>query len=119
MLWVREAPSIDCIAGQCVVSCRWDSEDVQHLKLSPEPSGWVRVPLGNVGSAGMDRYVRTHQLQLSVQTMYQQGRDTHIRCMKVFGPPLEDVASVDDGAPAAALSSTFMTPEMFAGSTVR
>ena len=106
----------------------WDFEDARHFKLSPEPNGWVRVPLGNIGSKGMDRYVRTHQLQIVVQTMYQQGRDTHIRCVKVFGPPLEDAAVGDDregtGGPeallsAAAMAGPFVTAEMFAGSSVR
>lgn len=104
----------------------WDFEDARHIKLSPEPNGWVRVPLGNVGSKGMDRYVRTHQLQVVVQTMYQQGRDTHIRCIKVFGPPLDDAgeaaqgSSFEDSAPhPSAPLRPFVTAEMFAGSSVR
>jgi hypothetical protein len=66
-----------CPAGFQGDAHSWDFEDARHIKLSPEPNGWVRIPLGNVGSAGMDRYVRTHQLQIVIQTMYQQGRDTH------------------------------------------
>lgn len=116
----------------------------------------MRIPLGNVGSSGMDRYVRTHQLQIVIQTMYQQGRDTHsefaspiaviacaraaspwsvqldppavaVRCIKCFGPPLDEAAggaaSEGGGGLAAALPtaapSAFVTAEMFAGSSVR
>jgi anaphase-promoting complex subunit 10 len=49
-----------------------------------EPSGWVVVPLVSFEEA--QAHCKTHILQFCVLNSHQNGRDTHIRQMKVFGP---------------------------------
>lgn len=51
-----------------------------------EPTGWIIVPLGNEGGVGVDRFLRAHILQVAVINMHQNGRDTHVRQIKVFAP---------------------------------
>eukprot|EP00753_Platysulcus_tardus_P013450 PLAT3680.3.p2 GENE.PLAT3680.3~~PLAT3680.3.p2 ORF type:complete len:197 (+),score=92.39 PLAT3680.3:1-591(+) len=51
-----------------------DLRDVASITLE-EPIGWVRVPLG----------VRAWYVQLAVLRMHSDGRDTHVRCMKLRG----------------------------------
>ena len=46
-----------------------------------EPVGWVQVPLG-VEKAPL----RAFFLQVCVASMHQNGRDTHVRQCRVFGP---------------------------------
>lgn len=57
-----------------------DLEEIHLLELE-EPNGWITVDLSQEN-------LRTHLLQVAVQAMHQNGRDTHIRQMKVFGPRL-------------------------------
>eukprot|EP00941_MAST-03F_sp_MAST-3F-sp1_P003014 g3014.t1 len=57
-----------------------DLEEVYLLDLE-EPNGWVTIDL-------KQEALRTHLLQVAVLAMHQNGRDTHIRQMKVFGPRL-------------------------------
>jgi anaphase-promoting complex subunit 10 len=64
-----------------------DLEPVRGIKVG-EVEGWLRIPLGNPERLGLQRYLRTHFLQISVSQMHQQGRDTHIRGIKVLGPPV-------------------------------
>ncbi|KAG5439539.1 hypothetical protein PCANB_002114 [Pneumocystis canis] len=59
-----------------------DLQEVITLDLN-EPSGWVHVTLGDCGKDGL---LRTHLLQLCVQANHQNGKDTHIRLVKVFAP---------------------------------
>lgn len=55
--------------------------EVEQIELS-EPSGWVCVPLRDLN----DRPLRTFMLQLAVLSNHQNGRDTHIRRIKVRSP---------------------------------
>ena len=72
-----------------------DLEEVRSLELD-RPSGWVRVPVGNPNGRGAQRYLRTWYIQLVIFNMHQNGRDTHIRCLKILGP--------GQGGPAPALA---------------
>ncbi|KAJ8602418.1 hypothetical protein CTAYLR_001218 [Chrysophaeum taylorii] len=47
-----------------------------------EPSGWVTIPLQNKDAATL----RAFFLQVCVVSMHQNGRDTHVRQAKIFGP---------------------------------
>eukprot|EP00752_Nemacystus_decipiens_P012872 g11396.t1 len=70
------------------------------VKELHEPLGWVRVPLFAPGTGGPAAIaadaaggsegpvLRAHFLQICVVAMHQNGRDTHIRQVKVFGPRL-------------------------------
>ena len=79
-----------------------DLEEVHTLELE-EPCGWVVVPLGapkddqaakDAAAAAVPGQpapaprgaIRTHFLQCEILSMHQNGRDTHVRQVKVFGP---------------------------------
>ena len=59
--------------------------DVVRLTLE-QPVGWVRIPLIERDGRGLQRYLRTLVLQLSVVACHQNGRDCHIRQLRVFAP---------------------------------
>ncbi|CAM9275203.1 unnamed protein product [Ectocarpus sp. 12 AP-2014] len=73
------------------------------IKELHEPVGWVRVPLFAPGGGGAAAIaadaaggaegpvLRAHFVQICVVAMHQNGRDTHIRQVKVFGPRLASV----------------------------
>lgn len=88
-------------------------EEVRTIDVR-EPCGWVTIPLwrklgedvlDNIldpeGGAAEDEIVdgrrikvplwkrkpmRTHFVQICIQSMHQNGRDTHVRQVKIFGP---------------------------------
>lgn len=73
-----------------------DLVEVQVIDLH-EPHGWVKLPLRNPDAAAAPTdpargvghgspVLRAHFLQICVMAMHQNGRDTHIRQAKVFGP---------------------------------
>jgi anaphase-promoting complex subunit 10 len=65
--------------------------ELRSLELA-EPVGWVHVRLQQPGAAGAPpRSLQTFLLQLVVATNHQNGRDTHIRQMRVFGPRRDQV----------------------------
>lgn len=78
-----------------------DLSDVATVDLH-EPVGWVTVRL--TGDNKQD--LRTHLVQIRMLSMHQNGRDTHIRHVKLFGPrasfPVMGGVSLD----------CFQTPEM-------
>jgi anaphase-promoting complex subunit 10 len=70
---------------------RWsDLVEVTAADLA-EPQGWVTIPLAAPGGGP----VRARLLQLVVVSNHQNGRDTHVRQVRAFGPR-------DAGARAAA-----------------
>ncbi|OYW96462.1 MAG: hypothetical protein B7Z23_00725 [Pseudomonadales bacterium 32-61-5] len=71
-------------------TCLHDLIDISTVELT-EPNGWVTIDLNEYDLAGTfvaeeDAYIRTHFLQVKVLAMHQNGRDTHIRQIKVLGP---------------------------------
>ncbi|CAM9292055.1 unnamed protein product [Discosporangium mesarthrocarpum] len=68
-----------------------------QMKELNEPVGWVELPVfaptstrvgaETVDGSGSD-ILRAHLLQICVVSMHQNGRDTHIRQVKVYGPRL-------------------------------
>lgn len=58
-----------------------DLQELQVIDLS-EPNGWVQIPIkdGNVKS------LRTFMLQIAVISNHQNGRDTHMRQIRVHAP---------------------------------
>ena len=78
-----------------------DLRDVHKLELD-EPSGWVNVPLlQKCGGRAPASTLRTFFLQIIVDEMHQNGRDTHVRQVKVYGPRRSSLASRGFLAPAA------------------
>ena len=75
-----------------------DLQDLHQLEVGEDPSGWIKVDLSQVAADDTNQYfgrrrtgtaentIRTHFLQVVVLSMHQNGRDTHIRQVKVFGP---------------------------------
>lgn len=72
----------------CCGSSTHDLIDLTTVELN-EPVGWVVVPLSETdltkGKQNCD-CIRTHLLQVKVLSMHQNGRDTHIRQVKILGP---------------------------------
>ncbi|ALC41070.1 Apc10, partial [Drosophila busckii] len=58
-----------------------DLQELQVIDLT-EPNGWVQIPIkdGNVKS------IRTFMLQIAVISNHQNGRDTHMRQIRVHAP---------------------------------
>jgi anaphase-promoting complex subunit 10 len=51
-----------------------------------QPMGWINCPLSIISADGDLQPFRAYFMQIRVLTMHQNGRDTHIRGCKVFGP---------------------------------
>merc|ERR1711879_834470 len=79
-----------------------DLQEIQVVDLK-EPDGWVTIRLARLrGEAhstpmpsciprdpeigGAIDFIRTHFIQLAVLSNHQNGRDTHIRQIQVYGP---------------------------------
>ncbi|CAB4004447.1 anaphase-promoting complex subunit 10 isoform X1 [Paramuricea clavata] len=50
-----------------------------------EPSGWLVVPVGGC----TEKPLKTFMIQIAVLTNHQNGRDTHMRQIKLHAPPNE------------------------------
>ena len=49
-----------------------------------EPSGWVTIlPPRPEGEGGTENVLRTHFIQVAILANHQNGRDTHIRQIKI------------------------------------
>ena len=87
--------------------------DLREIKVVDleEPMGWVRFPLtrqgeGEEGREEKDEHdrdgvggecLRAYFLQLAVLSNHQNGRDTHIRQVKIFGPRASPTAMMGHG----------------------
>jgi anaphase-promoting complex subunit 10 len=115
-----------------------DLEEVKVVEMH-EPSGWISVPLhaeidplDNEPDEGADddeekesrrkrKPLRTHFIQICVLSMAQNGRDTHVRQVKLFGPRTAgDASGIKAPATGFALGlPRFQTIEMSQFSTIR
>ena len=75
-----------------------------HAKELVEPNGWIRIPLYTIENGEVlcaknfgqladratlnlqHRPLRTFFIQIAVLAMHQNGRDTHIRQVKIYSP---------------------------------
>ena len=59
-----------------------------HVQELNEPSGWVTILPTSVTSRGdnPDATLRAHFIQVAVLANHQNGRDTHIRLIKISTP---------------------------------
>ncbi|XP_002739417.1 anaphase-promoting complex subunit 10-like [Saccoglossus kowalevskii] len=62
-----------------------DLQEIEVLELT-EPSGWVIVPLQDRSG----KPLRTFMIQIAVLSNHQNGRDTHMRQIKVYSPVQEN-----------------------------
>ena len=55
-----------------------------HVEELSEPSGWVTIlPPRPEGENGAENVLRTHFIQVAILANHQNGRDTHIRQIKI------------------------------------
>lgn len=87
-----------------------DLVDVCTIDLN-DPMGWVSIPLREPGTK--DSPLRAHLIQVRILAMHQNGRDTHVRQLKVFGPRASQPAIM------GTKTSDFKTVDMLQFSTVR
>ena len=86
-------------------SLRADLDDVRHVVLTEDkPVGWLRIHLGDPTATGVARFVRAQYLRIVISQMYQNGRDVHVRCIRVRGPGVRAVGR------AVAAASEAMQP---------
>ena len=81
-------------------------QDLREIQVADmrEPDGWVRIPLCNYSDPNLgyrktahlalkDRnfggaldFIRTFIVQISILTNHQNGRDSHLRQVRIYGP---------------------------------
>jgi anaphase-promoting complex subunit 10 len=118
-------------------------QELQTLSIVElsEPVGWCIIPieappdpLDSMAEQDNENYqptsmpIRTHLIQISVLSMHQNGRDTHVRQVKLFGPRRGEQANRnihrdDDHNVSSALATmhqmAFSTVELSQFSTIR
>ena len=121
----------------------YDLQEKQVVDLR-EPDGWVRIPLA-LPPADSDRalvrqdhasirdksfggacdFLRTFVLQIAVVANHQNGRDTHVRGIKVFGPRndrkicLPDIVNLNGVTERPSLGLGLLTAEMTSMALIR
>uniref|UniRef100_A0AAA9RVM7 Anaphase-promoting complex subunit 10 n=2 Tax=Bos TaxID=9903 RepID=A0AAA9RVM7_BOVIN len=66
-------------------------QEIRQLELV-EPSGWIHVPLTD----NHKKPTRTFMIQIAVLANHQNGRDTHMRQIKIYTPVEESSIEVQD-----------------------
>ncbi|VAI62500.1 unnamed protein product [Triticum turgidum subsp. durum] len=61
-------------------------KEIKTVELS-KSVGWVHISLS--GTDPRETFVRTFMLQIAVLANHLNGRDTHVRQIKIYGPRLE------------------------------
>ncbi|CAG2165516.1 unnamed protein product [Oppiella nova] len=85
-----------------------DLQEVELMDLS-EPNGWVVIPLKDSNEAP----IRAFLIQIAVLSNHQNGRDTHIRQIKVHSPVQNSIVSILD------FPINFTTVQLSQHSTIR
>ncbi|GBF95858.1 anaphase-promoting complex subunit [Raphidocelis subcapitata] len=62
-----------------------DLKDIAVLDLK-EPSGWMKTDLWHLGPGQQVVPLRAFCLQVAILSNHQNGRDTHVRGVRVLGP---------------------------------
>ena len=72
-----------------------DLREVKAVEME-EPEGWVVVPLapGGESEGGGAGALGTYVLQIAVLSNHQNGRDSHIRQVKVYGPTRDPLGNL-------------------------
>ena len=79
-----------------------DLREIKTVDLD-EPSGWTRVSLvkdenePGALNGGDGECLRTYFLQIAVLSNHQNGRDTHVRQVKIYGPRTSPEAMIGQG----------------------
>lgn len=61
-----------------------DLQEIDVIVLT-EPSGWIRVPIKDIRGTP----IRVFMIQIAVTSNHQNGRDTHMRQIKIHSPALK------------------------------
>ncbi|KDO28774.1 hypothetical protein SPRG_05703 [Saprolegnia parasitica CBS 223.65] len=76
-----------------------------------EPSGWTVIPLQQallaLGQPSREKPLRTFFLQIAVLGMHQNGRDTHIRQVKIYAPRVAASIGAQIPEPSSVAFSSF------------
>ncbi|CAG0915500.1 unnamed protein product [Notodromas monacha] len=72
-----------------------DLQEVEVVELL-EPSGWVNISLGNSNGG---RPVKAFMVQIAVLSNHQNGRDTHMRQVRVHAPGVSLAKAVHETLP--------------------
>lgn len=67
-----------------------DLQEVEYMELH-EPNGWVMIPLKDNKAP-----IRAFLIQIAILANHQNGRDTHIRQIKIHSPVINTPISVID-----------------------
>lgn len=87
-----------------------DLQVVSTLTLS-EPQGWTHLMLDDIRSDGV---IKAFLVRIAIVANHQNGKDTHIRALKVYSPArVAPPASLDDGVIG------FTSIELLSESTIR
>ena len=92
-----------------------DLVDIATIDVN-DPKGWVTIDVCDdafAGAADAKGPLRTHMIQLRVLAMVQNGRDTHIRQLKILGPRSSPVLMAETRL------DSFKSTEMLQFSTLR
>lgn len=73
-----------------------------------EPSGWVHVPIKDI----REKPIRVFMIQIAVTSNHQNGRDTHMRQIKIYSPIENQGFTIDNFL-------TFSTVEFQQHATIR
>ncbi|KAL6184158.1 hypothetical protein ACLB2K_045562 [Fragaria x ananassa] len=63
-------------------------KDIKTVELD-KPRGWIYISL--YGNDARETFVNTFMLQISVLSNHLNGRDTHVRQIKLYGPRLNPI----------------------------
>lgn len=88
------------------VRCGTNFNDLQEIEVVElkEPSGWVKIPLKDLN----DRLVRSFMVQIAVISNHQQGRDTHLRQIKIYSPVTNQPVTTADFADWSTARNEFL-----------
>ncbi len=80
--------------SQISIRCGTNAHDLRELKQFsvPEPNGWVALSICDETGG---EPVHTSMVQLAVIQNHQNGRDTHVRQVAIYGPQADAVTMMD------------------------
>jgi len=102
-------------------------QDLQTVSVAElqEPVGWCIIPLEappdplDEDIVDEQQPIKTHLVQISVLSMHQNGRDTHVRQVKLFGPRREYQLQRTTLQPRGGDKPNFTTVALSQFSTIR
>ncbi|KAL7421335.1 hypothetical protein Q5752_004220 [Cryptotrichosporon argae] len=77
--------------------------DLQEVRIQEfdKPDGWIMIPLRPMDADGEGDVVEgppipCHHLRVVIIANHLNGKDTHVRGLKIFGPPTQALGADDD-----------------------